>query len=68
MAWSSSQVSCRMARLGCADERMWFSLQSVLPRSLVGWEPDLNGSGRLGGARQADMTGGGVLSRKNSKT
>lgn len=68
MAWSSSWVSWRMARLGCTGGWMGFSLHLVLPRFLVRCGPDLNGSGQFGEATQADITGGGVLSWKQSKT
>lgn len=68
MAWSSSWVSWRTTWLGCTWRWHDGILQVALPRSRVGCGPDLNGSGQFGVARQTDITGGGVLSWKQSKT
>lgn len=68
MTCSSSWASSRMSRHGCAGEWREVTVKVRLPGSLVGCGPDLNGSRRLGGAGQADIIGGGVLSLKHSKT
>lgn len=65
---SSSWVSWTTSSFGRAEGWRLSIFRARLPSSLTGWGPDLNGSGRTGGAWQADIRGGGVLSRKQSKT
>lgn len=66
MVWSSSWVSWTTARLSCTGGWRVLIIKERVPRSTVGCVPDLNGSGLAGGARQADITGGEVLSWKQS--
>lgn len=68
MAWSSSCDSWMTARGGCKWVSKEQPLHVRLPRSLVGWGPNLNGSGLFGGAIRDDMMGCGVLSFEKSKT